>query len=58
VENSDDDYSSTGTTVLRSRSEEEGENSILEEIAEMERLEQVPFDDEKGIDYIMSDGSL
>jgi hypothetical protein len=44
--------------VLRSRSEEEGENSILEEIAEMERLEQVPFDDEKGIDYIMSDGSL
>jgi hypothetical protein len=38
-------------------SEEEGEHSILDEIAEMEPFEQAHFDDEKGIDY-MSDDSL
>jgi BRCT domain type II-containing protein len=40
-----------------SSEEEEGQNSVLDEIAEMERFDQVPFDNENGIDY-MSDDSL
>ena len=32
--------------------EEKGQNSLLDEIQEMDRLEMVPFDDVEGIDYM------
>jgi hypothetical protein len=41
-----------------SSKEQEGENSILDKIAEMERLKQVPFDDEKGFNYMHDDSFL
>ncbi len=38
-------------TCSSSSKEQEGENSIFDEFAVVERPKQVPFDNEKGINY-------